>query len=223
MTGLPLFNKIKKHPIIKVYLKKADEYLDAIGYTEHGERHANLVATRACYILKELGYDERWTELAACAGYLHDIGNVSSRGFHGQISVCLSLPILKDFNLSAEETALIISAIGNHEEEDEGKPVNEVSAAIIIADKSDVHRSRVRNPSMISFDIHDRVNYAAKEASLEVNSKEKAISLKLTIDTEISSVVEYFEIFLDRMIASRHAAKFLDCAFRLYINDTKLL
>lgn len=221
--NLPLLNKIKGHPEVETYLKKADEYLNAIGYTEHGERHADLVAMRACHILKELGYNKKSAQIAACAGYLHDIGNVSSRGHHSQVGACLVLPILRELNLPPEEIALIVSAIGNHEEEDEGKAVNEVSAAVIIADKSDVHRSRVRNPSMVSFDIHDRVNYAAKEASLEIDRKEKTIFLKLTIDTEISSVVEYFEIFLERMLSSRHAAKFLGCTFGLYINKTKLL
>ena len=213
---------VKNHPEPRAFLKKADDHMKAIGYTEHGFRHANITARAAGEILSKLGYGERMTELAAIAGYLHDIGNVIGRYDHAQVSAMLTKDILTDLGMDPLEVAVIIGAIGNHEEP-EADPINAVAASLILADKSDVHLSRVRNPHMIAFDIHDRVNYAAKRSFLKINRKKKSIALVLQIDTKISQVMEYFEIFLSRMIISRRAAQFLKCNFHLVINKVKLL
>lgn len=214
--------ELKANELIKSYIKRADEYLGVIGYTEHGERHANLVSKTASEILERLGLGKRSAELAAIAGYLHDIGNVVNRDYHAQTAALLAQPILLQMGMPAQEMVKVIAAIGNHHEED-GVPVSEVAAAVILADKSDVHRSRVRNPAMIKFDIHDRVNYAVQDSFLQVDESQKILSLRLTIDTKISSVMEYFEIFLSRMIISRRAADFLGCRFELVANETKLV
>lgn len=213
---------IKANPEVAAYLKKADEHMAAVGYTEHGERHASLTANIAHNIIERLGFPKRDVELVAIAGYLHDIGNVIGRYDHGEVSAMIAHSILKEMGMEPLEVAAVIGAIGNHEEE-KGDPVSTVAAGLILADKSDVHRSRVRNPNMITFDIHDRVNYAAKKSFVRVEEKDKTITLELTIDTEISKVMEYFEIFLSRMIICQHAAKFLGCSFRLMINDVRLL
>lgn len=214
--------EVKSHPLSRAFLKAADQHMAAIGYTEHGERHAALVSNIAHNILTYLEYPAPLAELAAIAGYLHDIGNMVSRQSHEATGAILALDILKNLEMDAEEIAQILGAIGNHEEE-VGDPINEISAALILADKSDVHQSRVRNPKMVQFDIHDRVNYAVKRSFLRVDHKRKIITLELTIDTEVSQVMEYFEIFLSRMIICRKAAKFINSHFELIINDTKLL
>ncbi|MDR1940735.1 MAG: HD domain-containing protein [Endomicrobium sp.] len=213
---------IKNNSIVSKFIKSANDYLGTIGYTEHGMRHVSLVASTARNILERLDYPKRFQELASIAGYLHDIGNVVNRQDHGQSAALIAMRILKDMGATPDETALIISAIGNHEEEI-GDPVNPIAAALILADKSDVHKTRVRNPAFAATDIHDRVNYAAERSFLNVLKDKKIISLQLTIDTQISKVMEYFEIFMSRMLMCRRAANFLECNFELIINERKLL
>lgn len=207
---------------MQAYLKAGNAHLDAMGYTEHGSRHARLCADVAHRILSTLGYSEREAELAAIAGYFHDVGNVVSRYDHGQTAAIITMGSLEAMGMPYEEVALVVSAIGNHEEE-YGHPVNAVAAAMIIADKSDVHRSRVRNSDKAGFDIHDRVNYAVEKSAVEVDAGERQITLRLTIDTSISSVMDYFEIFMIRMMMCRRAATYLGCRFAIYINESKLL
>ena len=209
--------QVKNHPDVKVYIKKANEFLGVIGYTEHGERHGNYVAKNAHKILKELGYDENTCELAAIAGYIHDIGNVVNRPSHPEASAFLASQFLKELGMCVEDRVLVMSAIGNH---DEGAcdAISPVSAALIIADKSDVHRSRVRSVKEIKFDIHDRVNYAVTKSELQMDAQKKVITLKLDIDRDISDLVEYFEIFTARMVACRRAARLLGCTFDVVVN-----
>ena len=216
------FKDIVKDPEVIVLVAEADRQLGVLGYTEHGPRHARLVAKNARAILAALEADERSAELAAIAGYLHDIGNVVSRDKHERISALLARDILLSRGMDCRETAQIMAAIGNHDENG-GNPVSEVSAALILADKADVHKSRVRNPGLIKFDIHDRVNYAVKRSALTVRSEDRGIRFDLTVDTSVSSVMEYFEIFLSRMVISRRAADFLKCHFELVINGTRLV
>lgn len=213
---------IKNNPVVSSFIKSANDYLGSIGYTEHGMRHVSLVASIAENVLSYLDYPKRFQELAGIAGYLHDIGNVVNRQDHGQSAALIAMRILKDMGATPDEIALIISAIGNHEEEI-GDPVNPVAAALILADKSDVHKTRVRNPDISAADIHDRVNLAAERSFLKVLKDKKIISLQLTIDTQRSQVMEYFEIFMSRMLMCRRAANFLDCNFELIINERKLL
>lgn len=216
------FEDVKQNSEIQTLINAAQEQLDAIGYTEHSNRHINIVASRCGEILKTLGYDERVVELGKIAGYLHDIGNAINRDDHAHSGAILAYQILKEMGMSAEDRAQILMAIGNHDEET-GTAVSNISAALILADKSDVHRSRVRNTNMATFDIHDRVNYAVTNAKLDVNANERKITLKLNIDTEICPVLNYFQIFMDRTMMSKYAAKFLNIWFELVINDTKLL
>ncbi|SET22536.1 HD domain-containing protein [Anaerobranca gottschalkii] len=213
---------VKEHPITKTFIKKGDEHLGTMGFTEHSYRHKNLVSNIAANILERLGYPKREAELAAIAGYLHDIGNVVSRYNHGQSGAMIAYDILRNLKMDPEEIAVIIAAIGNHEEE-YGQSVNNVAAALILADKSDVHRSRVRNPDVSTFDIHDRVNYGAVHSFLNVDPTNRKITLELKIDQNITTVMEYFEIFLTRMVMCRRAAEFLNASFGLVINDAKLL
>ncbi|MDN5347876.1 MAG: uncharacterized protein PWP65_1440 [Clostridia bacterium] len=213
---------VKADPEVETLVSKGNAYLGSMGFTEHGHRHLNLVANIAHNVLERLGYPPRLSELAAIAGYLHDIGNVVGRYNHGQAGALLAYHILNRLGMEAEEIAVIIGAIGNHEEE-YGQAVNEVAAALILADKSDVHRSRVRNPELATFDLHDRVNYAVEHSFLRVEAEKKAITLELRIDSNISSVMNYFEIFLTRMIMCRRAAEFLHCHFGLNINGAQLL
>lgn len=215
------FATVRENPRVKVFIRKSDEALAEIGYTEHGERHVGLVAHIAFNILKRLGFPEREAELAAIAGHLHDIGNVVNREHHAQSGAVMAMQILTDMGMSDVEIVRVMAAIGNHHEND-GDPVNAVAAAVILADKSDVHRTRVRNPDMIKFDIHDRVNYAVEKSFLNVDEASKQITLELTIDTGISQVMEYFEIFMTRMLASRKAAKFLGTSFGLAVNGNRL-
>jgi len=213
---------VRANPYIIAYIRRADDQMGVLGYTEHGERHASLVARIAYNILSHLNYPERTAELAAIAGYLHDTGNLLHREGHPMSGALLAMEELRRLQMDPMELAIVMGAIGNHEE-DHGDPVSEVSAAVIIADKSDVHRSRVRNPNTLAFDIHDRVNYAAQRSFVRVDNDHKTISLELDIDTTISQVMEYFEIFLSRMLISRRAANFLGCNFELIINRVKLL
>ncbi len=213
---------VKEHPVTKVFIKQGDVHLTAMGFTEHSYRHKNLVAKIASNVLERLGYPKREVELAAIAGYLHDIGNVVSRYNHGQSGAMIAYDILRDLKMDTEEIATVISAIGNHEEQ-YGESVNNVAAALILADKSDVHRSRVRNTDIATFDIHDRVNYGAVHSFLNVDPETRKITLEIKIDDDITTVMEYFEIFLTRMVMCRRAADFLNASFGLVINDAKLL
>jgi uncharacterized protein len=212
---------IQKDAAISAFITGADRVMEGLGFTEHGFRHANLTARIAFNVLSRLGFEPRVAELASIAAYLHDVGNMVARESHGQIGAVLVYDELKG-RLSTGELTQVMSAIGNHEE-DGGEAISPVSAAVILADKSDVHRSRVRKSGQIEFDIHDRVNYAAEQSFLRVDSDARTITLELTIDTQISDVMEYFEIFLHRMIMCRRAAEKLDCRFRLVINGATLL
>ena len=216
------YQEIKNNESIKVYIRKADESLSALGYTEHSFAHVGLVASRAEYILKELGYNEKTLELVKIAAHLHDIGNIVNRKEHSQSGAVMAFRILDNLNMDPEDIATIVTAIGNHDE-GEGEAVNEVAAALILADKSDVRRTRVRNSDKTSFDIHDKVNYSAYESSIEVDKEKKEIALKLKIDTEISSVMNYFEIFLGRMLMCKRAAEKLGLKFKLIINEQEII
>lgn len=192
------------------------------GYTEHSHRHISIVSKRAGDILTKLGYPERTVELARIAGYLHDIGNCVNRVDHAHSGAIMAFNILKDMGMPVEERTEIMMAIGNHDEKT-GTAVSDISAALILADKSDVHRDRVTNQNLSTFDIHDRVNYAVTNANLELNSEERKVVLNLTIDTHLCPVLDYFEIFMDRTMMSKYAAKYLKIWFELVINHTKLL
>jgi metal-dependent HD superfamily phosphatase/phosphodiesterase len=221
-VGAVTLETLKADAEAAAHLAEADRVLAVLGFTEHGERHATLVATRARDIITALGYKARRAELAAVAGYLHDVGNLVSRAEHEYVSALMAQRILARLGMEAAETLQIMAAIGSHDE-GSGEPVSAISAALTLADKADVRRDRVRNPSMISFDIHDRVNYAAKDSELAVDAAGKVITLKLTIDTAISQVMEYFETFLSRMIMCRRAAQHLGCNFNLVVNDVRML
>ena len=192
------------------------------GYTEHSHRHISIVSKRAGDILTKLGYPERTVELAKIAGYLHDIGNCVNRVDHAHSGAIMAFNILKDMGMPVEERTEIMMAIGNHDEKT-GTAVSNISAALILADKSDVHRDRVTNQNLSTFDIHDRVNYAVTNANLELNSEQRKVILNLTIDTKLCPVLDYFEIFMDRTMMSKYAAKYLKIWFELVINNTKLL
>jgi uncharacterized protein len=219
--GPVTFEDVQQHPVLSAFIAQADRVMDGLGFTEHGFRHANLSGRIAYNVLSRLGHDQRTATLAAIAGYLHDVGNMVSRAVHGQTGAILVQQVLGD-RLDPQELSVIMGAIGNHEEE-HGMGAGSIAAAVILADKSDVHRSRVRKADHIEFDIHDRVNYAAEQSFLRVDSAAKTVTLELTIDTEISHVMEYFEIFLGRMVMCRRAAEQLECRFHLQINGTKLL
>lgn len=216
------FEEIKKNKEINTYIQKADEALIALGYTEHSFAHVGKVANDASYILETLGYDSHQVELAKIAGYLHDIGNLVNRVDHSQSGAIMAFRILDHLQMDPEDISVIVSAIGNHDE-GTGVAVNPVAAALIIADKSDVRRSRVRNNDFSSFDIHDRVNYSVKKSQLKINTEKTIIKLKLEIDTKVSSVMDYFEIFLNRMIMCRKAAETLNLQFKLIINEQQLI
>jgi metal-dependent HD superfamily phosphatase/phosphodiesterase len=216
---------VRTDPEVQAYIRQANRNLGVLGFTEHGFRHVGLVANIARNVLRLLDYDPRQQELAAIAGYLHDIGNVVSRHGHASTGALLAYPILNRLGMAPEDVAIILGAIGSHGDDSGrlGEPVNPVSAALILADKSDVHRSRVRNNDPASFDQHDRVNYAATSSFLRVAPEAKTITLELTIDTEMAPVMQYFEIFLPRMLMSRHAADLLGCAFHITINEVVVL
>jgi len=212
--------EVQQDPELSLYISSADRVMDAMGYTEHGFRHANLVARIAYQVLHRLGYSERDAQLACIAGYLHDVGNALARDAHGQTGAVLVYQTLRA-RMDGGDLMPILAAIANHEET-EGIAVSPISAAVILADKSDVHRSRVRKAMDVDHDIHDRVNFAVEQSFLRVDSDARTISLELTIDTAISQVMEYFEIFLSRMQMCRHAAEYLDARFRLVINGQEL-
>ncbi|HZD16732.1 MAG TPA: phosphohydrolase [Actinomycetota bacterium] len=211
---------VQDDPELSTFISGADRVMEGLGYTEHGFRHANLTARIAFNVLSRAGFDERTAHLASVAGYLHDVGNMLTREGHGQSGGLLVYHALRE-RVPAADLSLVVSAIANHEEEN-GYAVSPVSAAVILADKSDVHRSRVRKSGQIEFDIHDRVNFAAEQSFLRVDSGAKTVTLELTIDTQISQVMEYFEIFLGRMQMCRKAAEVLDCRFKLTINGAEL-
>lgn len=199
----------------------ADKYLEVIGYTEHGIRHTDIVSKTAYNILKKLLFSESEAELAAAAGFLHDIGNMLGRQNHHKMGALLAKEVLEELGYDLRDITRVMQAIVMHEE-DEGVIPDVIAAALILADKADVHRSRVRSQSMVKDDIHDRVNYAATESELTIEPREKLIILSLVIDTRLSQVIEYFEIFLSRMVACRRAANVLSCEFQLYINNTRM-
>ncbi len=217
-----LLNQIKNHPDIQAYIVAADEYLEGVGYTEHRFKHAEIVSDTAKSILESLGYPPRYQELAAVSGYIHDMGNMLGRTNHGISSALLVQPILKELGVPPRDSAIIMSAVANHEEEI-GVPTHPVSSALILADKADVRRSRVRDKSQIKFDIHDRVNYAVVSSSVKANKEKQMIIYDLEIDTSISSVAEYFEIFMSRIIIARKSARTLGCSFKLVINGIEML
>ena len=214
--------EVRENPEVDALIRGAQKQLNALGYTEHGHRHISIVSKRAGDILERLKYPERTVELARIAGYLHDIGNCINRVDHAHSGAILAYNVLKDMGMHVDERAEIMMAIGNHDE-DTGTAVSDISAALILADKSDVHKERVINQHLSTFNIHDRVNYAVTNANLDLNEKERKIILDLSIDTEICPVLDYFEIFMDRTMMSKGAAKFLNIWFELIINDTRLL
>ncbi|OKZ74113.1 MAG: phosphohydrolase [Clostridium sp. 26_22] len=213
---------IKENQELDSLIRGAQKQLNAIGYTEHGHRHISIVSKRAGDILEKLGYPERTVELARIAGYMHDIGNCVNRVDHAHSGAIMAYNILKEMEMPVDERTEIMMAIGNHDE-NTGTAISDISAALILADKSDVHRDRVVNKNLSTFDIHDRVNYAVTNAELEIDEKERKIILNLTIDTNICPVLDYFEIFMQRTMMSKYAAKYLKVWFELVINGTKLL
>ena len=216
------YEEIKRDPAIRTYIARADESMAALGFTEHSFAHVGRVAETAGYILAELGYSERQVELTKIAGYLHDIGNLVNRVDHSQSGAVMAFRILDNMGFPPEEIALIATAIGNHDE-GTGVPVSPEAAALIIADKSDVRRSRVRGKDPGSFDIHDRVNYSVTSSETRVEKDSGSIWLRLMVDTEMGSVMEYFEIFMARMILCRKAAGRLGLEFKLSINGQELI
>jgi len=216
------YAELKNNRSIREYIQRADESLLALGYTEHSFAHVGKVAHSIEYILRSLKYSEHDIELAKIAAYMHDIGNLVNRVDHSQSGAIIAFRILDKLGMDAADIATIVTAIGNHDE-GTGVPVNPIAAALILADKSDVRRSRVRNHDIATFDIHDRVNYSATHSELHIRQETKEICLSLQIETQYSSVMDYFEIFLDRMILCRKAAERLGLTFRLTINDQQLL
>ncbi|MCL1936291.1 MAG: HD domain-containing protein [Defluviitaleaceae bacterium] len=215
-------NDVMQNMEIKTYIQRVDMVMDIMGYTDHSSAHTKLVAENAANILKEFGYSERDVELARIAGYTHDIGNCINRNLHAQTGATIMFEILTRMQMPPHEIAPIVSAIGHHDEKD-GIAVGPISAALIIADKADVRRSRVKNEDFATFDIHDRVNYAVENSFLEIDKEKKDVNLRLKVDLDICSITEYFEIFLTRMMMSAKATEFLNGKFHLIINDTKLL
>ncbi len=216
------YEEIRRDPAVNVYISQADASLKALGFTEHSFAHVTKVAQMAGDILEKLQYPPRMAELARIAGYLHDIGNVVNRVDHSQSGAVMAFRILDRMNFPPEEIAVIVTAIGNHDE-GTGVPVNAVAAALFLADKSDVRRSRVRKQADIAVDIHDRVNYSVTDSQLKIDVEEKTIELELTVDTQVSSVMEYFEIFMKRMLLCRNAAERLGLKFKLAVNGQALL
>ena len=215
------YEQVKQDAAVKVYIAQADASLEALGFTEHSFAHVGRVAAMAGYLLETLGYPQRTVELAKIAGYLHDIGNVVNRVDHSQSGAVMAFRILDRMNFPPEEIAAIVTAIGNHDE-GTGVPVNAVAAALIIADKSDVRRSRVREKADIALDIHDRVNYSVTDSSLTIREDQKELILALTIDPEVSTIMEYFEIFMKRMLMCRKAAQKLGLTFQVTVNGQSL-
>ena len=216
------YEEIRNNPTIRTYIQKADQSLAALGFTEHSFAHVTRVAEMAGNILTTLGYPERTVEITKIAGYLHDMGNLVNRVDHSQSGAVMAFRILDNLGFDPEEIATIVTAIGNHDE-GTGVPVDEVAAALILADKSDVRRSRVRNQDIQNFDIHDRVNYSVTKSELKINEAHTLIKLKLSVDTRFGSVMDYFEIFMGRMILCRKAAEKLGLQFKLMINEQQLI
>lgn len=216
------FEDVKNNQEVQELIVGAQNQLNALGYTEHSLRHVSIVSERAGRILEDLGYDEHTIELAKIAGFLHDIGNGVNRSYHAHSGAILAYNILKDMGMDVKDRIEIMSAIGNHDEST-GTAVSAISAALILADKSDVHRDRVVNPDKSSFDIHDRVNYAATNTKLNIDKENRRVILELKIDTNICPVLDYFEIFMERTRMSKYAAKYLQIWFEIIINDTRLL
>ena len=216
------FADIRSNESVTTYIRKADESLIALGYTEHSFAHVTRVAETAKYILSTLGYTEREVELAQIAGYLHDIGNLVNRIDHAQSGAVMAFRILDKLGMPPDEIATIVTAIGNHDE-GTAEAVNPVAAALILGDKTDVRRSRVRNPDTTTFDIHDRVNYSVRESLVKINEEHTLLKLKLTVDTRVSAIMDYFTIFLDRMVLCRKAAEKLGLHFKLIVNEQQLL
>lgn len=216
------YEQIRHDEAVKTYIRHADATLDVLGFTEHSFAHVGVVAEMAGYIMEKLEYPERMVELAKIAGYLHDIGNLVNRVEHSQSGAVLAFRILDRMGFPPEEIALIVAAIGNHDE-GTGVPVNPIAAALILADKSDVRRSRVRGKDISKFDIHDRVNYSVTKSELKINSTHTIVKLKLSVDTHFSSVMDYFEIFMNRMLLCRQAAHTLGLKFKLIINEQQLI
>jgi len=222
MSNKITFNDIKNSQEIRTYIKQADASLEILGLTEHSFAHVTKCAEEAGKLLEALGYSNHEVILAKIAAYMHDIGNVINRADHAQSGAIMAFRILDKMGMEPEDTAAIITAIGHHDEKT-AFPVNAIAAAVIIADKTDVRRSRVRDKATIYTDIHDRVNYAVEKSALMLNKEDKTLTLRLTIDTKICPVMEYFEIFLERMLLCRKAADFFDLTFKLDINGTVLL
>lgn len=214
-------DKIRRDPKIRTFIEAANNQMNMLGYTEHGFRHAGIAAETARNIITSLGQNGRIAELAAIAGYLHDIGNAINRLGHPDTAALMAFTLLNEIGMPAEEVAQIIAAIGNHEE-DLGAPVSAIGAALILADKSDVHHSRVQNQNPITFDIHDRVNFSVQKSMMRVDTENKSINLELVTDEELASVMEYFEIFLSRMLMCRRAADFFGYKFKIIINDVEM-
>ncbi len=215
------FEEIKKNEAVNTYIQKADESLIALGYTEHSFAHVTKVAETAAYILRTLGYGERDIELAKIAGYLHDIGNLVNRSEHAQSGAVMAFRILDNLGFPADEIATVTTAIGNHDE-GTAEPVNHIAAALILADKTDVRRSRVRNNDKTGFDIHDRVNFSVKSSNVYIDTDKNTVELDLIIEDEYSSVMSYFEIFLGRMLLCKKAAQRLGLDFKLIMNGQRL-
>ncbi len=216
------FEEVKSNEKIKTFIRKSDETLAALGFTEHSFAHVMRVSDIAGNILQDLGYSAKEVELARIAGYMHDIGNMVNRVEHSQSGGVMAFYLLNEMGMRTEDLCEIVAAIGNHDE-GTGVPVSPVAAALILADKSDVRRSRVRNTDKTSFDIHDRVNYSVEKSALRINTDDKTVTLRLTVDTAYGSVMDYFEIFLGRMIMCRKAAEKLGLAFKLVINEQPLI
>lgn len=216
------YEELKKDASIHALIQRADESLLALGFTEHSFAHVGRVAERVEDILRTLGYSDHEIALGRMAAHLHDIGNLVNRAEHSQSGATMAFCLLEKTDMPAEDIATIVTAIGNHDE-GTGVAVNPVAAALILADKSDVRRSRVRNKDVASFDIHDRVNYSVEQSHLLIDGEKKTITLELTIDTQYSSVMDYFEIFLQRMILCRKAAECLGLSFKLRINEQSLM
>ncbi len=216
------FEQIREDEKINCYIRQADASMRAMGYTEHSFAHVSRCAEQASRLLEQLGYPTREVELARIAGYLHDIGNVINRNDHAHSGALMAFRLLDELGMDPEETATVITAIGNHDEKT-AHPVNAVAAALILADKSDVRRSRVRNRDSIKFDIHDRVNYAVERSELTLDRENQTVTLYIRIDTQICAVMDYFEIFTTRMLLCRKAAQALGLEFKLHIYDAVLL
>lgn len=216
------YEEIKNNPDIRTYIQQADASLGALGFTEHSFAHVTQVAVWAGYIMETLGYSERTVEITKIAGYMHDIGNLVNRVEHSQSGAIMSFRLLDKLGFPADEICAITTAIGNHDEGN-GQPVSAIAAALILADKADIRRSRVRETDPARFDIHDRVNYSVTKSELKINEAHTIVKMKLTVDTHFSPVMDFFEIFMERMLLCRKAAEKLGLQFKLIINENQML